>query len=99
MKLLGKVSGVWVLAIILGLTGASCAVQATTDHRPPTADRRLLSASEPDVATKAKIQTAYGRLPLHLRRRSVSGSRRCLGVIPEYALLGQVVGTWEGRLM
>lgn len=64
MKSLSHVNGAWVLTIILGLTGASYTTQVTTDLRPPAPDSRPLTSKEPDATTKAKIQAAYGKLPL-----------------------------------
>ena len=58
MKPFSSISTIWVLVIILGLVGASCAVQVITDRRPST-------ASEPDAATTARVQAVHGRLPLH----------------------------------
>jgi hypothetical protein len=65
MKSFGSVSPVWVLAVILVLTEASCIRPLTTSIRPPTPDPQPLTSIEPDTTTKATIQTAYGQLPLH----------------------------------
>ena len=67
----GSISAAWMLALILGLTGASCVTQVrsqravSSDLQSPTPDPRLLTATEPDVAIKAKVQAVYGKLPLH----------------------------------
>jgi len=58
MKSFGSISAAWVLAVILGLTGASCIRPLTTDSRP-------LTSKESDAVTRAKIQAVYGQLPLH----------------------------------
>jgi len=65
MRPFSRINGAWVLALILGLTGASCATQVTPNNRPPTPNPRSLTSTEPDAATKAKVQAAYGQLPLH----------------------------------
>ena len=57
MKPFSSISTAWVWALILGLTGASCALQVITD-------RRSLTVSEPDATTQATVQVAYGKLPL-----------------------------------
>src|SRR6266508_2593838 len=69
-------NGVWVLAMILGLMGASCATHverkgagvgsqgAVADIRLRTPDSGLRTTKEPDAATKATMQAAYGKLPL-----------------------------------
>ena len=54
----GWMGRAWVLAITLGLIGASCIRLLIPDPRP-------LTSSEPDATTQAKVQVAYGKLPLH----------------------------------
>jgi hypothetical protein len=66
MKSFSLISAVWVLAIILGLMAASCMMQRLPNgvsHTYPV----TLSSSKGDqnTATKAKVQAAYGKLPLH----------------------------------
>src|SRR5437867_7412812 len=50
--------GTWVVVMALGVTAASCTLQSRGQGPRP------LPASEPAVATKATVQTAYGNLPL-----------------------------------
>ena len=61
MKTLDWISRTWVLALTLGLIGASCATQVITDRRPPTADRRLPTSIEPDATTEQnrRVDTAH----------------------------------------
>lgn len=63
------INGIWVLAIILGLTGASC---TTHQSAVPVKDGVVSQgpqakpppSSEPGAVSKVKIQAAYGKLPL-----------------------------------
>src|SRR6266508_6287287 len=58
-----------ILVMILGFTGASCMVQKKAvllkdgelSHKQQA---QTLTAKEPDAATKATLQAAYGKLPL-----------------------------------
>lgn len=71
MKAFGWINGNVVLAITLGLTAASCAMQGDkqgaglADRRLRTSDPKLQTVQEPDTTTKATIQATYGKLPLH----------------------------------
>ncbi len=68
MKPLRWISRAWVLALILGVTGVSCATHKNAvlikdgEHKQQ-ADVSTLK--EPNAATKVKGQTAYGKLSLH----------------------------------
>jgi hypothetical protein len=64
MKPLSGLNHAKVLAITLGFIGASCATQMTPATRLPAPKPQILASKEPDAATTAKIQAAYGKLPL-----------------------------------
>ena len=63
MKLFSQRSRVCALMIVLGLTIASCVMRGG-NPKLGFPDSRSLTATEPDAATKAVVQTAYGKLPL-----------------------------------
>jgi len=69
MKALGWASGTWVLALVLGLMGVSRATHKSTvllKNRKLPHEQQVETAisKEPDAATKAKVQAAYGQLSL-----------------------------------
>jgi len=55
-----------VLAVFLGFTAASCMLQDRRQVRLLDGQgSQSLTATEPEAATKATLQAAYGQLPLH----------------------------------
>src|SRR5262249_5739455 len=72
MNSFGRINGAWVLAISLGLTGASCTMQTSPVLRQDEVPPILVNHSQIDksttkepVTTKVALQAAYGKLPLH----------------------------------
>ena len=76
MKPFVWINRVWMLVIIPGLIATSCGTHVrlgagigsqreVSDTRLRTPDSRLRTTKEPDAATKATMQVAYGKLPLH----------------------------------
>jgi hypothetical protein len=73
MKPFAWISKVWVLALTVGLTAASCtmpksAVLNKGGVLPPLPQNSQIDTSiskELDAAVKATVQAAYGKLPLH----------------------------------
>src|SRR5438876_3652164 len=69
MQSLHWLNKIWVLALTLGLTVASCtgqqsAVRLTAGALPPKVQAQPVPAPEPAAATTATVQAAYGKLPL-----------------------------------
>lgn len=98
MKPLGWINGAWLLAVILGLMGASGTTQATPDIRPPTSAPQPLPAKEPATVTKAKVQAAYDKLPLHFEAnqgQTDAGEEGAEAVCRLRALFLSEAGPWE----